>query len=53
LDVLSEAREALRAAGRSTEEPDWQSALDSGMLDLIRAGRVDEAKEILRGCLSS
>jgi siroheme synthase-like protein len=53
LDVLSEAREALRAEGRSTEEPDWQSALDSGMLDLIRAGRVDEAKEILRACLSS
>jgi siroheme synthase-like protein len=53
LDVLSEAREDLRAEGRSTEEPDWQSAIDSGMLDLIRAGRVDEAKEILRGCLSS
>jgi siroheme synthase-like protein len=53
LDVLSDAREALRAEGRSTEEPDWQSALDSGMLDLIRAGRVDEAKELLRQCLWS
>ncbi len=53
LDVLSEAREALRAEGRSTAEPDWQSALGSGMLDLIRAGRVDEAKELLRQCLSS
>jgi siroheme synthase-like protein len=53
LDVLSEAREALRAEGRSTEEPDWQSALDSGMLDLIRAGNVEEAKEILRACLWS
>ena len=53
LDVLSDAREELRSEGRSTEEPDWQSAIDSGMLELIRAGRVDEAKEILRGCLSS
>jgi siroheme synthase-like protein len=53
LDVLSEAREELRAAGRSTEDPDWQSAIDSGMLDAIRAGRVDEAKEILRACLWS
>jgi siroheme synthase-like protein len=53
LDVLSEAREALRAEGRSTEEPDWQSALDSGMLELIRAGNVEEAKEILRACLWS
>ena len=53
LDVLSEAREELRATGRSSEDPDWQSALDSGMLELIRAGRVDEAKEILRACLWS
>jgi siroheme synthase-like protein len=53
LDVLSEAREELRAEGRSSEEPDWQSALDSGMLDLIRAGNVEEAKEILRACLWS
>jgi siroheme synthase-like protein len=53
LDVLSEAREELRAAGRSSEDPDWQSAIDSGMLDLIRAGRVNEAKEILRACLWS
>jgi siroheme synthase-like protein len=53
LDVLSEAREELRASGRSSEDPDWQSALDSGMLELIRAGRVDEAKELLRACLWS
>jgi siroheme synthase (precorrin-2 oxidase/ferrochelatase) len=53
LDLLSEARESIRASGRSSEEPDWQQALDSGMLDLIRAGRVDEAKELLRACLSS
>ena len=53
LDVLSEAREELRATGRSSEDPDWQSALDSGMLEAIRAGRVDEAKEILRACLWS
>jgi len=53
LDVLSEAREELRAAGRSSEDADWQSALDSGMLDSIRAGRVNEAKEILRACLWS
>jgi precorrin-2 dehydrogenase/sirohydrochlorin ferrochelatase len=53
LDVLSEAREQLRSSGRSSEDHDWQSALDSGMLDLIRAGRVDEAKELLRACLWS
>ena len=50
--VLSEEREELRAAGRSTEGLDWQSALDSGMLDLIRLGRIAEAKELLRTCLA-
>jgi siroheme synthase-like protein len=53
LEVLSEAREELQAAGRSTEDPDWRRALDSGMLESIRAGRVDEAKETLRACLWS
>jgi siroheme synthase-like protein len=51
LDVLSDAREALRAAGRSTEDADWQRAFDSGIVDLIRAGRLAEAKELLRTCL--
>jgi siroheme synthase-like protein len=53
LELLSEAREAMRAAGRSTEDADWKRALDSGMLDLVRAGRLSEAKELLRSCLSS
>ena len=53
VDLLSEARNDMKAAGRSTEEGDWQSALDSDMLDLVRAGRVDQAKERLRAWLSS
>jgi siroheme synthase-like protein len=53
LELLSEEREAMRASGRSSEDADWQQALDSGMLDLIRAGRVSDAKELLRSCLSS
>ncbi len=51
LDVLAEAREEMRAEGRSSEDADWQRALDSGMLDLIRAGKIGEAKELLRSCL--
>lgn len=53
LELLSEAREAMQADGRSTEDADWKRALDSGMLELVRAGRVTEAKELLRSCLSS
>jgi len=51
LEILSEAREELRGAGRSSETADWRRALDSGILDLIRAGREREAKELLRSCL--
>jgi siroheme synthase-like protein len=51
LEVLSEAREAIRADGRSSEDADWRRAFDSGILDLIRAGREAEARELLRSCL--
>lgn len=52
-DLLSEAREAVRATGRSSEDLDWRRALDSGMVELIRNGRTAEAKELLQQCLSS
>lgn len=51
--LLSEAREAVRGRGRSSETVDWRRALDSGMVELIRAGRTAEAKELLETCLSS
>jgi len=53
LELLSEAREELRAGGTSSETVDWRRALDSGMLELIRGGRTAEAKELLEACLSS
>ena len=53
LELLSEAREALRSSGTSSEGLDWRGALDSGMLDLIRDGRTADAKELLQTCLSS
>lgn len=50
--LLSEERETIKASGRSTEDVDWQRALGSDMLDLLRAGQVDQARERLRACLS-
>jgi hypothetical protein len=50
---LAEERSHLRSEGRSTEEVDWRSALDSGILELVRAGRLEAARERLRSCLSS
>jgi len=53
LDLLSAARESIRAEGRSTEGLDWQKALDSDMLGLIRNGDLTNARERLHTCLSS
>jgi hypothetical protein len=41
----------MRASGRSSEDADWQRAFDSGIVDLVRAGRVADAKELLNSCL--
>jgi precorrin-2 dehydrogenase/sirohydrochlorin ferrochelatase len=51
--ILAEERQRLRSAGQPTEGLPWQNALESDMLDLIRDGRIDEARERLRACLSS
>lgn len=46
--LLAERRAELRAEGVATEGLSWQEVLDSGMLDLVRAGRLDEARNLLR-----
>ena len=51
LRLLAERREALRSNGTPTEGMNWQDALDSEMLDLVRAGRLAEARERLQACL--
>ncbi len=53
IEMLSDERRTIRTSGQSTEGLNWQAALDSGMLDLIREGRLAEAKERLQACLSS
>lgn len=53
VELLADERASIQADGRSTEGLDWQRALDSGILDLVRQGRAAEAKERLQACLSS
>jgi precorrin-2 dehydrogenase/sirohydrochlorin ferrochelatase len=53
LELLEEERIRLQQAGAPTEPLDWQGALDSGMLELVREGHLAEAKERLQACLSS
>jgi precorrin-2 dehydrogenase/sirohydrochlorin ferrochelatase len=52
-ELLSDARDQLKAAGRSTEDIDWRPALDWDMLELIRSGHTAQARERLQACLSS
>ena len=51
LELLSEARESLRAAGRSSEDANWQRAFDSGIVEMVQSGRIADAKELLSRCL--
>jgi precorrin-2 dehydrogenase/sirohydrochlorin ferrochelatase len=53
IGVLAEVRQEIQSVGHGTQSLDWRAALDSGILDLVRAGRSEEAKERLRACLSS
>ncbi len=52
-ELVAEARDEARADVPEGTMPDWRPALDSGMLDLIRHGRIPEAKERLSACRSS
>lgn len=51
-ELASDERDAVKAAGGTTASLDWKTAFDSDMLDLLRAGEVDRARERLRACLS-
>jgi precorrin-2 dehydrogenase/sirohydrochlorin ferrochelatase len=51
LDLVSERRRAQQAEGARPAAGSWQELLDSGMLELIRAGRIAEARERLTTCL--
>lgn len=54
VDLLGEVRaEAIATRGDfETWRQRWQHALDQPLLDLVREGRVEEAKEVVRRCLT-
>jgi precorrin-2 dehydrogenase / sirohydrochlorin ferrochelatase len=49
LDLMAETRQEVRTTYGTSEVSGWQEALDGGLLHLVRAGRVDEARARLRG----
>jgi len=50
-ELLAEARSALRDLRGSTEHSGWHTALDAGLLDTIRDGRIAEARTALHAQL--
>ncbi len=53
LDLVADQRAAVKAEGRTPAYLDWQRALDSDMLALIRTGDLESARKRLETCLSS
>ncbi|MFM8972112.1 MAG: bifunctional precorrin-2 dehydrogenase/sirohydrochlorin ferrochelatase [Actinomycetota bacterium] len=50
LELLAEARVETRAEGGSSDDIDWRRAFDEGIVDLVRSGRIDRARELLSRC---
>ena len=48
LDLLSETRAEARAAFGTSEVTGWDDALDADLLGLVRAGRIEDARSMLR-----
>ncbi len=48
LELLAETRAEAKAAFGTSEVPGWEAALDGGLLELMRVGRIDEARSLLR-----
>lgn len=53
VDLCAEVRHDVRSAGHRTESLDWRGALNSGILEEIRSGRMSQAKERLAAWLLS
>ena len=47
VEMFADARDALRAAGRPTNHPGWDAALESGLLERVRAGDTEAARREL------
>jgi len=48
--LLAETRAQLQSDGVPTDTVPWRTALDGGIVELVRDGRIDEARELLRSC---
>jgi siroheme synthase-like protein len=47
-ELLDEARSLVKDTGTSTESLDWDRIVDSQVVPLVKQGRIDEARAVLR-----
>jgi len=50
-ELLGEAREGLRAAGRATDSVDWAGLLDRGLPQLVESGDMERARALLASAM--
>jgi len=50
--LLEEGRRRLHDQGRSSETLDWRTVLDGPLPDMVRQGRIDEARAVLDAFLA-
>jgi precorrin-2 dehydrogenase/sirohydrochlorin ferrochelatase len=48
--LAADLRAEAQRAGTATESLDWRKAFAGGVLDLVRNGDLEGAREVLRGC---
>lgn len=53
-ELLGEVRDGIRSSGRSSEgmPEKWEAAISEEVLELIRKGSLDQAREAIERCLS-
>lgn len=50
--LLNEEREALRSGGFSSEDVNWNEMFATGVVDLVKDGKIDEARNLVRNVIS-
>jgi siroheme synthase-like protein len=51
-ELLDEGRGALRRAGQPTSAVDWTALLDGGLPELVRDGRIEEARRSIEAAVA-
>ena len=51
VSLAAEARSELRSVTGTSESPDWADALDDALMDLVRSGDIEGARQYLRSAL--